>query len=362
MATRRPRSGETLQSTINAKGYHWTAGITTLSTLSVDEQKAHLGLNVDESELKATAKAIAAQEELHAVQMRAFAAPISVDWRNKGGDWTTPIKDQSDCGSCVAFATLATLESRLNIACENPNLDLDLAEAYLFYCGCGNCCGTGWNFPPALDFCKNTGVALEASFPYTPGDQPCKPGVTPYLKITNWTAVLGVTERKDVLATKGPMVAGMQVFEDFMSYRTGVYRHVSGVSRGYHAISVVGYDDTQQCWICKNSWGPGWGENGFFKIGYGECSIDTEFAFYDIDVKCPSPPVVDDCRRYVPALRRVLEVARVNSTLRRCLRYYVCGKPPRPQCPAAHLNVVRAVIQILQLCPQYREPFCRILG
>jgi hypothetical protein len=40
-------------------------------------------------------------------------------------------------------------------------------------------------------------------------------------------------------------------------------------------VTIVGYDDGQQCWICKNSWGPGWGESGFFRIGYGECGIDT---------------------------------------------------------------------------------------
>ena len=181
------------------------------------------------------------------------------------------------------------------------------------------------------------------------------------MKITNWTAVLSVADRKNVLATKGPMVAGMAVYQDFSSYHTGVYHHVSGSLRGYHCISVVGYDDGLKCWICKNSWNTGWGDGGFFKIGYGECQIDTSFAFYDIDVKCPAPPV-DDCAKYLPELRRVLEIARTNPAFRLCLRYYVCHKLPKPQCPAAYLNVIRAVLAILQRCPQYREPFCRALG
>jgi Papain family cysteine protease/FG-GAP-like repeat len=44
---------------------------------------------------------------------------------------------------------------------------------------------------------------------------------------------------------------------------------------GGHVMLVVGYDDADGCWIVKNSWGPWWGENGFARIGYGECDIDA---------------------------------------------------------------------------------------
>lgn len=350
-----------LQSVISSKGYDWASGITSVSALSDSEQIARLGLIVNEAELKAMQQAISAQAGLEAFATAAFAAPAAVDWRNKGGDWTTPIKDQGGCGSCVSFAVCATIESRINIACNNPNQDPNLSEAHLFFCGCGNCCGGGWNFPPALNFSKNTGIGLETSFPYTPTNQPCRTGIAPYIKIDNWTQLLGTADRKNVLATKGPVVAGMAVYSDFYAYRSGVYRRTSNVLRGYHAVSVVGYDDTQKCWIAKNSWGPGWGESGFFKIGYGESGIDTQFPFYDVELRCPAPPV-DPCQQYLVSLRRTLEVARTNPALRLCLRYYVCGKPPRPVCSVAHLNVVRAVLTILQRCPQYRAPFCAALG
>lgn len=365
-SSKKPVTGDNLQSAIYSQGYTWTADATSVSEISAADFATRLGLSPTPAELQATEAAIMASEQFHAAFAAPIGAPPAVDWRNKGGDWTSSVKDQLSCGACVSFATCGTIESRINIACNNPNLDVDLSEAQLFYCGCGNCCPTGWNFPPALDFCKNTGVTKEVNFPYTPANQPCKAGLTPFVKITNWTAVLAITDRKNILSSKGPMVAGMAVYEDFRSYRSGVYRHVTGAFVGYHAISVVGYDDAQQCWICKNSWGTGWGENGFFRIGYGDSQIDTSFAFYDIDVKCPdvapTPPVVDDCQKYLPALQRVLTSARQNPSLRLCLRYYVCGKTPRPNCSVAYIAVAQAVVAILRICPKYREPFCRALG
>ena len=355
----------TLQGEIDSAGASWTAGQTPLSLLSADEQQARLGLVVSDDEITATAVAIQASEQLRAVSADFAAPPPSVDWRNKGGNWVTSIKDQETCGACVSFAVLATIEARLNIVCNNPALDMDLSEAHLFYCGCGNCCGGGWNFAPALDFCKNNGVGLDSSFRYTPGNQPCPPGVPVAMKITNWTRVFAIVDRKNILATKGPMVAGMRMFQDFFSYQSGVYRHVSGAERGKHAVCIVGYDDAQQCWIAKNSWNTSWGEDGFFKIGYGECGIDSEFAFYDLDVSCPTAAREEEaevpCTQYIAVLKQALLAAQSNVSLRRCLRYYVCGLGARPLCSAAVMRVVNAVLAILEQCPEFREPFCRVL-
>jgi hypothetical protein len=45
-------------------------------------------------------------------------------------------------------------------------------------------------------------------------------------------------------------------------------------SRAATASASFGYDDGQRCWICKNSWSTGWGESGFFRIGYVQCGIE----------------------------------------------------------------------------------------
>jgi cathepsin L len=50
------------------------------------------------------------------------------------------------------------------------------------------------------------------------------------------------------------------------------------VSSINHAVILCGWDDAKGAWLLKNSWGTGWGENGFMwikygcnKVGYGAC-------------------------------------------------------------------------------------------
>jgi C1A family cysteine protease len=300
----------------------------------------------------------------------AIALPAAVDWRNNGGDWTTPVKDQQNCGSCVSFSTCATIESRIKLACQDAAMTPDLSEAHLFFCGCPNCCVPGWNFVPALEFARLTGVATDADFLYQPQNQPCPSGLQPYVKIKAYTELLATDTRKSVLAAKGPVVAGLAIYSDFYNYTGGVYRQTSNTLEGYHAVSCVGYDDGQQCWIVKNSWGPGFGEAGYFRIGYGECGIDTDFAFYDVEVDCPSPgpgpgpgpgPVPDECTELVQFLNQVLRALRQYPRLRRYLRYYVCGRGPLVPYNARWQRVADAVNRVLDACPQYRDRFCELV-
>ena len=344
-----------LQATIKAQGFSWEASSEPATPYS-------LGLKFDNAELKQLEAAIASANSVE-LMAASFSAPAAVDWRNNNGNWVTPVKNQRSCGSCVSFATCATLESRIKIVCKNASMNPDLSESHLFFCGCGNCCDNGWQFTPALDYAKNTGVGVEADFPYTPNNQPCRDNINPYIKIDSWRRVLSTTERKQVIAERGPVVAGMKVYSDFQSYSSGIYRRTSGASfQGNHAVVVAGYSDSEQCWIVKNSWGRGWGENGFVRIGYGEVGLDTTYPFYDVSLQCPVQPVQDVCRRYVPFLRQVLIEARRNPRLRACLRYYVCRIGSRPNCGPREIRIVRHVITILRRCRQYHRPFCRALG
>ena len=74
------------------------------------------------------------------------------------------------------------------------------------------------------------------------------------------------------------METGFTVYADFMSYSGGIYEHVTGGVRGGHAVKIVGWgvEGGINYWICANSWGTSWGEEGFFRIKMGECGIDQD--------------------------------------------------------------------------------------
>ena len=71
------------------------------------------------------------------------------------------------------------------------------------------------------------------------------------------------------------MVTTFDVYEDFFSYTGGVYEHSWGDLEAGHCVAIVGWSNTNSCWICKNSWGTDWGEDGWFRIRWGNCGINS---------------------------------------------------------------------------------------
>jgi len=76
----------------------------------------------------------------------------------------------------------------------------------------------------------------------------------------------------------GPMEAAFTVYNDFMSYSSGVYYHKTGGVLGGHAIKVLGWGNEGglDYWLCANSWNTSWGMSGYFKIKWGDCGIDSQ--------------------------------------------------------------------------------------
>ena len=74
----------------------------------------------------------------------------------------------------------------------------------------------------------------------------------------------------------GTVTAAFTVYEDFLTYKSGVYQHTTGKALGGHAIKTIGWgtEDGEDYWLCVNSWNNTWGDKGTFKIKMDE--IDSQ--------------------------------------------------------------------------------------
>ncbi|KLK89415.1 peptidase C1 [Methanoculleus sediminis] len=280
---------EDIRSALRTEGEPWEAGVTSLSVLSIEEQKKRLGVSPppgepDVAEIERRWPAL--EQSLKSEALSAITAPPAYDLRNVGGkNFITPVKDQGSCGSCVAFGTVATVEGRVRLWYSDPSYAVDLSEAHLFFCHArekGRSCSNGWWPNEALDAFKSKGVADEACYKYEDGNVKqdcsglCSNWADRVVKITGYTVLTGKPAQiKEWLSTKGPVCACLTVYQDFFNYKSGIYKHVTGSQAGGHCVTIVGYNDSPGYWICKNSWGTGWGEQGFFNIAYGQCGIDS---------------------------------------------------------------------------------------
>lgn len=283
-----------VQRAIRASGAKWSAGTNDVSRLSLSDRKMRLGLplsEVPEGQITIVRDAVPQRDEL----------PSSQDWRNVGGaNYVSPMLDQGRCGSCVAFATVATFETQLNIAAHDTSSPWQLSPQYLFACGGGGC-GFGWMPASAARFMVNKGVPDQACMPYVSGahgddarcNTACTDAASRSIKARGYATPsaggMSVAAVKRALLN-GPLVASMTVYDDLMFYTGGVYKHVTGGRAGGHAVSIVGYSDADQAWIVRNSWGTGWGENGYFRIAWDDASGVGQRT-WSFDVATPGPYV-----------------------------------------------------------------------
>lgn len=93
--------------------------------------------------------------------------------------------------------------------------------------------------------------------------------------IRQWHELHGRAAMKQWLATQGPLLTVVGVYEDLFAYAGGIYHRVCGELVGGHCLAVIGYDEASGCWLAQNSWGAHWGERGNLRIAFGECGVDA---------------------------------------------------------------------------------------
>jgi hypothetical protein len=250
--------------------------------------------------------------------------------------------------TCVAFGVLACVEARLN-RIRHPATEPDLSERDLFVRGGGDP-DTGWTVPPALNHCKSVGVANESKIPYRLplGEVPNQ--VTGRIRITGYRVVTTLNDKIEALHL-GPLVATLVVDTNFMkSYSTtsGVYWGTPGADL-FHTVAVVGYGITPTPhWICKNSWGTGWGDKGYFRVAVGVAGIDQS-DWYEIYVR--------DTASTTAFLNEQLNRMKVDLAFRAVVKAQIVN-PPRPiPVPPQLVPLMRELKCIRHFAPNFFAPF-----
>ena len=204
------------------------------------------------------------------------------------------MRDQGDCGSCTAFGTISAWEEVLR---KLNSEDVDLSEKHLFFCSGGKC--SEGNTPEAVLNQAMKGVCLESCLPYGSTslgfDSECAQGICDNWwekgkKLASWRYVTDINQMKSILSQGFALAGTMTVHQSFINYVEGVY-HSLGVMDpvvGYHMIAIVGYDDSLGAWLIRNSWGTGWGVEGYCWIKYGDSEIDN--TMYPLEPDGPIEP------------------------------------------------------------------------
>ncbi len=275
-----------LAATLAKSNASWTAWQSPASMLSHTEKQQLLVVSIQQPTARCK------QDVNHNKRNSASNYAAMVDWRNyRGGNHVSPVRQQAWPNSATSYAIIALLESMISIERGKP-LRLAVADLHLTIGLDSDGEGKEKKWPDQLlSEVQQRGVV---------DDQDCV-CITDRdihaVRITTQHELLDIAARKHHLTHIGPCLGILQVYDDFFSYGEGVYQHVSGELFGLHCVLIIGYSDFEQCWLCQNTWGAGWGQGGYFKIAYGQCRLDTTYSFWSTsEVRLPTDRVIGDIR------------------------------------------------------------------
>jgi TolA-binding protein len=197
-------------------------------------------------------------------------------------DALTPIRNQGACGSCWAFGAVGALESSNAII---NGAKIDLSEQHAMTCSGGGNCSGGW-YTPVYEWLAGgkDGLRTESQVPYQAANGKCSAnGKTPY-EVQAWGWVdpysiqPSVASLKSSICKYGPVAAAVAATPAFIAYSGGTFDEKSKTTVN-HAVVLVGWDDSRNAWLLRNSWGTNWGEDGYMWIDYGSNSVGAYSAW-----------------------------------------------------------------------------------
>jgi C1A family cysteine protease len=238
--------------------------------------------------------------------MRAYLPVVKLPNRADFTSQMTPVRNQGDEGTCVAFSTVAGMKEY------QEQLDwkryMELSPRYL-YSLCKKIDGhpdeEGTQIRYAMQVLKQSGVCEEKYWPYQP-HQTDKPKAgsdkdAAKFKELSYARLLDLDEIKLCLAAKGPCVIGIVCYSGIMKTKTGKVPMPKDGEKpiGGHAICVVGYDDAKKLLKFKNSWTEQWGDRGYGYLPYAYVEKYMMDAWSSVDIKDATPMTIGKVLNHV---------------------------------------------------------------
>jgi len=229
----------------------------------------------------------------------------------------SPVKSQGGCGSCAAFAAMATVETCFK---KITGVFGDYSEQQMVDCAYGDkngAWGCGGAYPHAYNKWAGDNkveFASEDDYPYTARLGTCPSEITPLnqgAKINGSYFTYSGNEEllKKVVYENGAALVAIHVNGGLQSYGGGIYSGCPANVGINHGVVVVGYgtENGKDYWLFKNSWGTWWGDQGYGKLerGVNMCAIGPVIA----TTKCikteetsECSDIYDQCDDYAPYL------------------------------------------------------------
>lgn len=187
----------------------------------------------------------------HDPRSRGFQAEASPVLRTITHAKFGPVLDQGQTGSCTGHAAAHALETRPMYQRKFYTHD----DAMRFYSlGTQNDEWVGNEYPPVDDGSSALGV--------------CK-GLKIIGEISGYTHSFSLAQTLGALVLS-PVMIGINFYEDMFRLNSGGFMVPGGAIAGGHEMCLVGINTTGNYVTGINSWGPGWGLKGRFKMAFSD--------------------------------------------------------------------------------------------
>lgn len=207
------------------------------------------------------------------------------DWRDS--KCVSPVQNQGSCGSCWSFTSVAAMETSY---CHASGNLVKLSEQQFVDCASqdpyGNMGCDGGFYDGAWNYAKEHGMESESDYGYKGKQTTCKYSAAKGLvKVSDWHWVSGNSSAMMAAVNKSAMSIAIYASErSFSTYKSGIYSDSCATDIN-HGVAVVGYSSSDRYWIVRNSWGSGWGEDGYIRMamteGKGQCGMNQYPAYPD---------------------------------------------------------------------------------